>query len=151
VLYLNGSKVATSGSALTFGTSLSNSGDYISTAATGRFSKIDTTGRNLLTGGTTGGTTNGAYIITEGYDYGGTAAGGAINLVTAGASSPISFFINGSEAMRLTSTGLGIGTSSFSAKLSVNRSTTGISAVFSALDATYDTAFQYLTVPQALR
>jgi hypothetical protein len=121
VTYLNGSKVVTSGSALTFdGTNLSNSGYYIGTAATGRLTKSNTTGRNVFTGGTTGGVTDGAYIITEGYDYGGTAAGGAINLVTAGASSPITFLINGTEGMRLTSTGLGIGTSSPSAKLHVS-------------------------------
>jgi hypothetical protein len=121
VTYLNGSKVLTSGSALTFdGTNLSNSGYYIGTAAVGRLTKSNTTGRNLLTGGVTGGTTDGAYIITEGYDYGGTAAGGAINLVTAGATSPISFFINGTEGMRLTSTGLGIGTSSVTYKVDVS-------------------------------
>jgi len=113
VTYLNGSKVLTSGSALTFdGTNLSTSGLYVSSAATGRLSKSVSTGRNLLTGGITGGTTDGAYVITEGYDYGGTAAGGKIQIVTAGASSPITFEINGTEGMRLTSTGLGIGTSS---------------------------------------
>jgi len=110
VPYLNGSKVLTTGSALTFdGTNLSNSGNYIGTAAVGRLTKSNTTGRNLLTGGVTGGITDGAYIITEGYDYGGAAAGGAIQLVTAGATSPITMLINGSEQMRLTSTGLGIG------------------------------------------
>ena len=123
VVYASSSSALTTGSALTFdGTNLSNSGNYIGTAAVGRLTKSDTTGRNLLTGGVTGGTTDGAYIITEGYDYGGTAAGGAIQLVTAGASSPITMLINGSEQMRLTSTGLGIGTSSPNAKLTVGDS-----------------------------
>jgi hypothetical protein len=121
VVYASSTSALATGSALTFdGTNLSTSGNYISSASLGKFAKADNTGRSMFTGGTTGGTTNGAYIITEGYDYGGTAAGGAINLITAGASSPISFFINGSEGMRLTSTGLGIGTSSPAAKLQVN-------------------------------
>jgi hypothetical protein len=137
VTYLNGSKVLTSGSALTFdGTNLSNSGNYIGTASVGRLTKSNTTGRNLLTGGVTGGITDGAYIITEGYDYGGTAAGGAINLVTAGATSPISFFINGTEGMRLTSTGLGIGTSSPKEKIDSRGA-----AVFSGDNATGTNAF----------
>jgi hypothetical protein len=120
VVYASSASVLATGSALVFdGTNLSNSGYYIGTAAVGRLTKSNTTGRNLLTGGVTGGTTDGAYIITEGYDYGGTAAGGAINLVTAGASSPITFLINGTEGMRLTSTGLGIGTSSPSESLTV--------------------------------
>ena len=120
VVYASSTSALATGSALTFdGTNLSNSGYYIGTAAVGRLTKSNTTGRNILTGGVTGGTTDGAYIITEGYDYGGTAAGGAINLVTAGASSPITFLINGSEQMRLTSTGLGIGTSSPAVKLDV--------------------------------
>jgi hypothetical protein len=125
--------VLTTGSALTFdGTNLSNSGNYISTAAVGRFVKSNITGRSLITGGTTGGTTDGAYIITEGYDYGGTAAGGAISLVTAGASSPITFLINGSEGMRLTSTGLGIGTSSPAYKLDVLNTNAIIGGVIGA-------------------
>lgn len=127
VAYLNGSKVITTGSALTFdGTNLSNSGNYISTAATGRLTKSTITGRNVFTGGTFGGTTDGAYIIAEGYDYGGTAAGGAIQLVTAGVSSPITMLINGTESMRLNSTGLGIGTSSPAGKLHVRQDQNGV-------------------------
>ena len=141
VTYLNGSKVLTSGSALTFdGTNLSNSGYYIGTAAVGRLTKSNTTGRNLFTGGVTGGTTDGAYIITEGYDYGGTAAGGAINLVTAGASSPITFLINGSEIGRFTSAGLGIGTtpSAWSASYRALQSGNGSSFVgFNGNDQTF--------------
>jgi hypothetical protein len=117
----NSSGVLAGSSALTFdGTNLSNSGYYIGTAATGRLTKSTITGRNVFTGGITGGTTDGAYIITEGYDYGGTGLGGQIQLVTAGATSPITFAINGTEGMRLTSTGLGIGTSSPATKLQVN-------------------------------
>ena len=141
VTYLNGSKVLTSGSALTFdGTSLTNSGNYISSASVGRLTKSTTTGRNVFTGGTTGGTTDGAYVLVEGYDYGGTAAGGAIQLVTAGASSPITFAVNGTEGLRLTSTSLytasginvGIGLSGPTQKLTVSggiASVAGISAL----------------------
>ena len=136
VTYLNGSKVLTSGSALTFdGTNISTSGLYVSSATTGRLSKSASTGRNVLTGGVTGGITDGAYVITEGYDYGGTGLGGQIQLVTAGASSPITFAVNGTEGMRLTSTGLGIGTSSPASKLDISGG--GTTAKFNTLD-TYD-------------
>ena len=51
--------------------------------------------------------------------------------------------ISFTQAMTLDASGnLGVGTSSPSGKLHVNRSTTGVSAVFSAIDGTYDTAFQ---------
>jgi hypothetical protein len=124
-LQSNGSTGLTLGTDLsvTFAGNLSTSGNYVSSAATGRVTKSNTTGRNVFTGGVTGGTTDGAYILTEGYDYGGTAAGGAIALVTAGASSPISFFINGTEGMRLTGTGLGIGTTSPTYKLDISVTT----------------------------
>jgi hypothetical protein len=93
---------------LTFnGTDLTTSGKYISSAALGYFSKPNITGRNVLTGGT--GATDGSLIIVEGYDYGGTSAGGALSLQTKGTTSPILFFIDTAEQMRLNSTGLGVG------------------------------------------
>jgi hypothetical protein len=121
VVYASSTSALATGSALTFdGTNLSTSGLYISSAATGRLSKSTSTGRNVFTGGITGGVTDGAYVLVEGYDYGGTGVGGAIQLVTAGASSPITFSINGAEGMRLNSTGLGIGTSSITYKVDVS-------------------------------
>ena len=86
VAYLNGSKVLTTGSALTFdGTALTvgSSGLYLS-----------------------GNTAGAAYMSTY-------AASAATELILGTSSNiPIRFIQNNSEAMRLTSTGLGIGTSS---------------------------------------
>lgn len=106
VLYLNGSKVATSGSALTFdGTNLGVSG-AIGVGGT------STTGNQASTG------TAGTFSIT--------GVGGAVYLQTgqntsAGSYAPLVFTNMGAstEYMRLTSTGLGIGTSSPSVKLDV--------------------------------
>jgi len=115
VLFLNGSKVATSGSALTFdGTDLA--------------------------------TTGGVRLNNAQYYYGKNAAGSAVRLlgvnagnvnyvgsidsgpteVNYGAATTITaqyWNISGTEAMRLNSTGLGIGTSSPSQRLHVNGST----------------------------
>jgi Chaperone of endosialidase len=142
VLYASSTSVIASGSALTFdGTNISTSGLYVSSAATGRLSKSASTGRNVLTGGITGGTTDGAYVITEGYDYGGTGLGGVIQLVTAGASSPITFAINGTEGMRLNTTGLGIGTSSPSVKLDISSTASRILNLNSTSANGYGMAF----------
>ena len=98
VLYLNGSKVATSGSALTF------DGTTFAVAASGATQTIirPYTGGSYgaqYSGGVTPGNTNYylAYNATETH----------LN-----AASFNSFEIGGTEGMRLTSTGLGIGTSS---------------------------------------
>ena len=91
VLYLNGSKVATSGSALTFdGTNFTIPG-------------------NLQSGGNP--------VL---YSYNGATAGtvkAGIQLV--GSDPSIRYTVNSSEQMRLTSTGLGIGTTSLFAKLNI--------------------------------
>jgi hypothetical protein len=95
--YLNGSKVLTTGSALTFdGTSLTSSGSIYAPAL------INTSnGTSYFTDASTG---NGIYV------------GGS----TASPANTIRLFINASEQMRLTSTGLGIGTNSPGTKLDVN-------------------------------
>jgi len=99
VLYLNGSKVATSGSALTFdGTTLAVSSGG-STPALKLYGAAVTQGQ-LQFSSTSG------YVIQGGPDYTGL-------VYNVGSSSYQHIWqINGSEAMRLTSTGLGIGTSS---------------------------------------
>ena len=93
VTYLNGSKVLTTGSALTFdGTAVS-----LTTAASSFVAKFPG-GVQQMALGSDG--SSGAYIGTlDNY--------------------PVRFLLNSAEQMRLTSTGLGIGTSSPGAKLDV--------------------------------
>ena len=110
VLYLNGSKVATSGSALTFdGTNFTSTRTQITTAGTPPAS-----GAGIeLVGGTT------PVLLT--YNRG-TAA--YLPLTTS--ASAHSWTLSGSDAMVLTSTGLGIGTSSPGEKLDVRSSSNAI-------------------------
>ena len=108
VLYLNGSKVATSGSALTFdGTTLLQ--DVSASNSQANF-RIKTS--------TTGAVSN-AYFNINGTDYFRIYTSvddtGLRNLQN----TPLYFSINNVEQMRLTSTGLGIGTSSPTEKLEV--------------------------------
>ena len=114
VLYLNGSKVATSGSALVFdGTNLGigGSGDPFGRFY-GRSAGLSSSSTAFLE-------LNAASGSTSGIDFGANAVRTAgitsnateTNFTTLGAT-PLLFGINGSEQMRLNSTGLGIGTSS---------------------------------------
>ena len=103
VLYLNGSKVVTSSSALTFdGTTLVNTGS-------GDRAKFGTGTRNIYIAGDTGGVS-----LFDGASQ--TGNGWYMN----GASNYVAGYISSSEQMRLTSTGLGIGTSSPAYKLDVS-------------------------------
>ena len=120
VTYLNGSKVLTSGSALTFdGTNFATTGNI--TLENSRYFQSKTTG--------------GSTIRMLGITSGNTAYVGPIDsgpgdmLLNASSSSTnIQFYASGTEGMRLTTTGLGIGTSSPFAKLQVKTQTNGNAA-----------------------
>lgn len=105
VLYLNGSKVATSGSALTFngvglGIGVASATQLLNLSGSGtsniQLVSTDSGGKNLLI-----------------------SVSGSLASIRELNGNPLGFDIGGSEAMRLTSTGLGIGTSSPSFKLDV--------------------------------
>jgi hypothetical protein len=100
VAYLNGSKVLTTGSALTFDGSANF---YLGTSgsATGRSISINSNLSNT-----------GVYLYSD----------TAQTILGVGADLPLIFKTNAAEQMRLTSTGLGIGTSSITNKLTVNGS-----------------------------
>lgn len=123
VAYLNGSKVLTTGSALTFDGSF-----YL--GLTGAM-KINSNGYKLRFYDATGSTGYG-YLYTDGTNL----------QFDSGNTQPLSFLINGSEQMRLTSTGLGIGTSSPTSKLTIGTGT------YSA--AASGTAGLYATVASGL-
>jgi hypothetical protein len=99
VVYLDGSKVAASGSALTF------DGTTLGISSGGSTPALKLYGAAVSQGQLQFSSTSG-YVIQGGPDY----TGLVYNVGSA--SYQHIFQINGSEAMRLTSTGLGIGTSS---------------------------------------
>jgi hypothetical protein len=117
VTYLNGSKVLTSGSALVFdGTNLGvGTSSPTDKLQVGAFS-----GNNVITigAGTTG---NSSLYFGDG--TGADRYRGYINYTHT--NDTMEFATSGSEGMRLTSTGLGIGTSSPSTKLTIGNGGTG--------------------------
>jgi hypothetical protein len=134
VTYLNGSKVLTSGSALTFdGTKFTQTASTTAAGGLAEFknsSSASQTGNIVATNDASTavsmrvfGSAAGTYgMLTAGSPMLYTAAS-ELNLVADNASGVIKFGLNGSaEQMRLTSTGLGIGTSSPARKLQVNSS-----------------------------
>ena len=129
VLYLNGSKVATSGSALTFdGTTFSNTnaiksiveGVNIGNTGSGLVAQRSTNDSQLYIGYRT---TPDAWFIGATY-------------ASTGAYKPIAFAVNDTEQMRLTSTGLGIGTSSPAYKLQVASTSSNAAEITSSATAT---------------
>lgn len=120
VPYLNGSKVLTTGSALTFDGSTVGINTGINTVA----QKWQGAGTNFeLRVKANDGSASNASAYRLYLDYlNGTAVNGFIDFYRggAGADGYLAFGASGSEQMRLTSTGLGIGTSSPGYKLTVN-------------------------------
>jgi hypothetical protein len=112
VAYLNGSKVLTTGSALVFdGTNL---GVGISPASDGAI-HVHRSGASFPTIKITNGTTGSGNL--DGFDL--LCGSGGEAYVFNRESQPLIFGVSNTEQMRLTSTGLGIGTSSPAAKLDV--------------------------------
>jgi len=112
VAYLNGSKVVTSGSALTFdGTTLTSD-----SGSSGLIAALKSSNTN---GGYFSGYSSGTAVWDIGTAKQTMNTGGASDLGFNTRSGSMMFGINNSEQMRLTSTGLGIGTSSPAYKLDV--------------------------------
>jgi hypothetical protein len=114
VAYLNASKVLTTGSALTFdGTNLG-----VGVTSVGAKIQAETNASSGDTAVVAVSKTGLGYTTTLGYyASAGTATAGVVRSAN---NLPLAFETNNAEGMRLTSTGLGIGTSSPATKLDVN-------------------------------
>ena len=130
VLYLNGSKVATSGSALTY----NGTGLGINTLASeggvvpALFAKQS--GNDAFKGIVVRSSAAGGEVYAISYD--GSVFNHTASYVGTGGYVPLAWTVSGSEQMRLTSTGLGIGTSSPTGRLDVN--TTAGEVIYSSSD-----------------
>jgi hypothetical protein len=123
VLYLNGSKVATSGSALTFdGTTLATTGKFGITGS----GAVPTA--SALQIGTNAAGSRWLYNVPTGGEHNFTENGTVLSWQNI---SSLGWLIGGTEQMRLTSTGLGIGTSSPASKVEAVGASAG-STVFTA-------------------
>jgi hypothetical protein len=122
VAYLNGSKVLTTGSSLQFdgGANLSTGGSNAATYNTLNVNNTSSTGysRLLFNIGSSGANGVGGVKYAPGIFF-------AIGTDSDASSTPMTFNLNGTEQMRLTSTGLGIGTTSPARPLEVVRGTVG--------------------------
>jgi len=152
VAYLNGSKVLTTGSALTFdGTNLgvgtsSPSALLDIQGATGVIRNTATTGTNQVY--TRQGNTGGFFYTGLDTSAGGFLTGSAYaGFLWMSGAYPMIFGTSNAEQMRLTSTGLGIGTSSPQARLSVQYAD---SAPTSSGTISSGVVFQYSTGGVAL-
>ncbi len=129
VAYLNGSKVLTTGSELTFDGTNIQIGKDVSGAVTNSISL----GNSGIGGGIV---TSTLFLARYGDNYG--AYIQAIENYGAAITPPLIFGVADAEQMRLTSTGLGIGTSSPSNKLTVN---SGASTTIAQFTSTGSSAF----------
>jgi hypothetical protein len=148
VAYLNGSKVLTTGSALTF------DGTNFGVGQASPIAKLDVLGGNarVALGAGSSATFRGYEIASATTVFASIKAessGGELRVESgfSGFGGFSTFYTNGSEQMRLTSTGLGIGTSSPGNKLHVNgsgdivRFTNGSNSAYFALDSAGFTLF----------
>ena len=137
VAYLNGSKVVTSGSALQFdGTNLGLGGSPVSVGVAGMpaYAALSaTSGRS----GAFYWQDTGANNVAYSYFF------GSVFQFGTSTNHPVAFIQSGSEGMRLTSTGLGIGTSSPTYKLQVASGSTDNLAYFTSTATTAYTPSAY--------
>ena len=121
VAYLNGSKVLTTGSALTFDGSQLSVG-VASPSAPLHIASASAGGKAIrLNGRSADGASDIQFFDNTGVtQYGDVGVSSSSMFIQTNTNIPIIFYQNGNEGMRLTSTGLGIGTSSPTNTLSVN-------------------------------
>ena len=139
VPYLNASKLVTSGTALTFnGTKFTQTASTTGILAEFKNSASNAQDANISATNDAGTSLRVQVFGSAAGTYGMLSAGSpllytsasSLNFVADNASGAIKFGLSGStEAMRLTSTGLGIGTSSPADKLSVYGDTTGLVSI----------------------